>query len=89
MSQKMTMAKQKKLIFVFNISHEPFSDLNFLKQFSIQIQSIGLEEFDFIFFGGSSNLLELHPELNTTKFKFYIENNLYLVIRPYEPFLKG
>ena len=27
------LAKQNKLIFVFNISHEPFSDLNFLKQF--------------------------------------------------------
>ena len=72
------LAKQKKLIFVFNISHEPFSDLNFLKQFSIQIQSIGLEESDFIFFGGSSNLLELHPELNNTKFKFYFEDNLLI-----------
>ena len=35
------LAKANKLYFVFNISHEPFSDLNFLKQFSKQIKSIG------------------------------------------------
>ena len=72
------LAKQKKLIFVFNISHEPFSDLNFLKEFSNQIINVGLKESDFIFFGGSSNLLELHPELNNSKFKFYFENNLLI-----------
>jgi len=72
------LAKQKKLIFVFNISHEPFSDLNFLNEFSNQIKSIGLEESDFIFFGGTSNLLDLYPELNKTKFNFYFEDNLLI-----------
>lgn len=77
-NEAIELAKQKKLIFVFNISHEPFSDLFFIKEFSNQIKKIGLEETDFIFFGGTSNLLELYPELNNSEFKFYFEDDLLI-----------
>jgi len=72
------LAKLKKLYFVFNISHEPFSDLKFLKNLSEQIKSIGLVESNFIFFSGTSNLFELHPEIQNMDFIFYFENDLLI-----------
>lgn len=76
--ESIELAKQKKLYFVFNISHEPFSDFNFIKTFSKQIKSIGLEESNFIFFSGTSNLFELHPEIKNIKFIFYFEDDLLI-----------
>jgi hypothetical protein len=72
------LAKLNKLFFVFNISHEPFSDFNFLIQLSKQIKSIGLKESNFIFFVGTSNLYELYPDINKMDFIFYFENNLLI-----------
>jgi len=72
------LAKLNKLYFVFNISHEPFSDLKFLKNLSEQIKSIGLVESNFIFFSGTSNLFELYPEIEDMGFIFYFENDLLI-----------
>jgi hypothetical protein len=77
-TESIELAKLNKLYFVFNISHEPFSDLNFLKEFSKQIKSIGLKESNFIFFVGTSNLLELYPQIKEMDFIFYFENNLLI-----------
>lgn len=76
--EAINLAKQKKLYFVFNISHEPFSDLNFIQKFAEQIKIIGLEESNFIFFSGTSNLFELYPEIKNTKFIFYFEDDLLI-----------
>ena len=54
-NEAIELAKLNKLKFIFNISHEPFSDINFLSKFSTEIKKINLKESDFIFFGGSSN----------------------------------
>jgi len=70
------LAKLNKLVFVFNLSHEPFSDMDFIEKFNKQIQSVNLKQNNFIFFGGSSNLLELYPELKNTGYTFYFEDNL-------------
>jgi hypothetical protein len=72
------LAKTGKLVFVINISHEPFSDFNFLKKLSEEIKYIGLNESNFIFFGGTSNLFELHPDIKNMGFTFYFENNLLI-----------
>jgi hypothetical protein len=72
------LAKMGKLVFVINISHEPFSDFNFLKKLSEEIKYIGLNESNFIFFGGTSNLFELHPDIKNMGFTFYFENNLLI-----------
>jgi hypothetical protein len=72
------LAKINKLVFVINISHEPFSDFNFLKKLSEEIKYIGLNESNFIFFGGTSNLFELHPDIKNMGFTFYFENNLLI-----------
>ena len=72
------LAKTGKLVFVFNISHEPFSDFNFLKKLSKEIKHIGLNESNFIFFGGTSNLFDLHPDIKNMGFTFYFENNLLI-----------
>jgi len=72
------LAKTGKLIFVINISHEPFSDFNFLKKLSKEIKHIGLNESNFIFFGGTSNLFELYPDIKDMGFTFYFENNLLI-----------
>lgn len=72
------LAKLNKLFFVFNISHEPFSDFNFLIQLSKEIKSIGLKESNFIFFTGTSNLYELHPDINNMDFIFYFEDDLLI-----------
>lgn len=70
------LAKLNKLVFVFNLSHEPFSDMDFIQKFNKQIESVNLKQNNFIFFGGSSNLLELYPELKNTGYTFYFEDNL-------------
>ncbi|MEY4332868.1 MAG: hypothetical protein RLZZ196_1606 [Bacteroidota bacterium] len=74
--QAIQMAKWEKLKFVVNYSHEPFSDIEFLNIFSEQIQSIGLREEHFIFFVGTSNLLELYPELQHRGFIFLFEDSI-------------
>jgi hypothetical protein len=77
-NEAIELAKLNKLKFVFNISHEPFSDINFLSKFSTEIKKINLKESDFIFFGGSSNLFDLYPEIQKMNFIFYFENNLLI-----------
>ena len=77
-SESVKLAKLKKLVYVINISHEPFSDINFLYKLSAQIKQIGLNENNFIIFGGTSNLLELFPELKNIGFNFYFEDNLLI-----------
>jgi len=72
------LAKQNKLFFVFNISHESFSDINFLTKFYFEIRSIGLHPYHFIFFVGTSNLIELYPEIEQYGFIFYFEDNLLI-----------
>jgi hypothetical protein len=76
--ESVKLAKRKKLVYVINISHEPFSDIKFLYEFSSQIKQIGLNENNFIIFGGSSNLLELYPELKNIGFNFCFEDNLLI-----------
>lgn len=76
--ESIQLAKIDKLYFVFNISHEPFSDYKFIKELSEQIKSINLKESNFIFFGGSSNLLKLYPELKNMNFIFYFEDDLLI-----------
>lgn len=70
------LAKLNKLVFVFNLSHEPFSDIDFILKFNKQIDSVNLKPKNFIFFGGSSNLLDLYPELKDSGYTFYFEDNL-------------
>jgi len=70
------LAKLNKLVFVFNLSHEPFSDIDFIEKFNKQIESVDLKPNNFIFFGGSSNLLELYPQLKNSGYTFYFEDNL-------------
>ena len=77
-NEAIELAKLNKLKFIFNISHEPFSDINFLSKFSTEIKKINLKESDFIFFGGSSNLFDLYPEIQKMNFIFYFENNLLI-----------
>jgi hypothetical protein len=77
-NEAIELAKLNKLIFVFNISHEPFSDIDFLLKLSTEIKKINLKESDFIFFGGSSNLFDLYPEIKKMNFIFYFENNLLI-----------
>lgn len=77
-TESVELAKQKKLVYVINISHEPFSDIKFLYDLSSQIKQIGLNENNFIIFGGSSNLLELFPSLKNTGFNFCFEDNLLI-----------
>lgn len=77
-SESVELAKRKKLVYVINISHEPFSDIKFLYDLSSQIKQIGLNENNFIIFGGSSNLLELFPSLKNTGFNFCFEDNLLI-----------
>lgn len=73
-----TLAKKGKLTFVINYSHEPFSDMYFLQEFSKEIKSLGLDEDNFIFFVGTSNLYDLHPTVKRYNFKFFFEDNLIL-----------
>lgn len=77
-NESVILAKQNKLVYVINISHEPFSDTKFLYTLSNQIKKIGLDESNFLIFGGSSNLLEMYPALKDTKFTFYFEDNLLI-----------
>lgn len=76
--ESIELAKQNKLVYVINISHEPFSDSVFLYMISKQIKEIGLKENNFIIFGGSSNLLEIRPDLKNTGFNFCFEDNLLI-----------
>lgn len=76
--ESVELAKRNKLKYVINVSHEPFSDVNFLETLSEQLTTIGLNASNFIIFGGSSNLLELHPHLKDSGFIFYFENNLLI-----------
>jgi len=72
------LAKLKKLAFVFNISHEPMSDYNFIVKLKKELISIGLLPESFLIFGGTSNLFELHPNLKNSGFNFYFEDNLLI-----------
>ena len=76
--ESIELAKLNKLVFVFNLSHEPVSDIDFFKKFNKQIDSVNLKPKNFIFFGGSSNLLDLYPELIDSGYTFYFEDNLLL-----------
>jgi hypothetical protein len=76
--ESIELAKENKLIYVINTSHEPFSDFNFLQKFPLQLEKVGLSPSNFIIFGGSSNLLELYPELKETKYTFYFEDDLLI-----------
>lgn len=68
------LAKEKKLYFVINYSHETFSDEPFMNKFEEKINEKGLFINNFLFFVGTSNLFELKPNLK--KFHFYFEDNL-------------
>lgn len=70
------MAKWEKLKFVINYSHEPFSDIYFLTKFCDEIRSIGLHPYHFIFFVGTSNLIELYPEIEQYGFIFLYEDSI-------------
>lgn len=72
------LAKLNKLKFIINISHEKFSDIDFIKQFTSEIISIGLKPNQFIFFVGTSNLYDLHPELKNFDYKFLFEDSLII-----------
>ncbi len=72
------LAKRNKLVYVWNISHEPFSDIEFINKLTIVISKVGLKQSNFIFFGGSSNLFDLYPELKHTEYNFCFENNLLI-----------
>ena len=77
-TEAIELAKLGKLIFVINESHEPFSDINFINKFYLDIKEIGLDAQMFILFLGTSNLLELYPEINQFGFNFYFEDNLLI-----------
>ena len=77
-NEAIELAKLNKLKFIFNISHEPFSDKNFILKFSEEIKKLNLKESDFIFFGGSSNLFDLYPEIKIKNFIFYFEDDLLI-----------
>jgi hypothetical protein len=77
-NEAIELAKLNKLKFIFNISHEPFSDKNFIFKFSEEIKKLNLKESDFIFFGGSSNLFDLYPEIKSKDFIFYFEDDLLI-----------
>jgi hypothetical protein len=64
------LCRNGQLKFVVNYAHEPFSDYNFLKRFQkdLDIYQLSLEK-DFLFFVGSSNFFDRHPE---TKGKYNI-----------------
>jgi len=72
------LAKKQKLFFIINESHEPLSDYNFLNTLTFDIKSLGLHTESFLIFGGSSNLLDLYPELKQSGFNFYFEDNLLI-----------
>jgi hypothetical protein len=72
------LAKLNRLIFVINESHEPFSDIHFMNKFYSDVIEIGLSAEMFIFFLGTSNLLELYPEVKSFGFNFYFEDNLLI-----------
>ncbi len=77
-TESIELAKRNKLKYVINVSHEPFSDVNFLETLASQLKTIGLDASNFIIFGGSSNLLDLHPHIEQIGFTFYFENNLLI-----------
>lgn len=70
------MAKWEKLKFIINYSHEPFSDVYFLTKFCDEIRSVGLHPHHFVFFVGTSNLLDLYPEINEYGFIFLFEDSI-------------
>lgn len=76
--ESIELAKRNKLTYVINVSHEPFSDVNFLETLASQLKTIGLDASNFIIFGGSSNLLDMYPHLADIGFTFYFENNLLI-----------
>ena len=76
--QSIELAKKNKLFYVWNISHEPFSDAKFIYDLTEVIGRVGLTPSNFIFFGGTSNLFDLHPDLKDSGYSFYFENNLLI-----------
>ena len=72
------LAKKNKLVYVWNISHEPFSDIDFINKLTFVLDSVGLTPNNFLIFGGSSNLFDLYPELKNTSYNFCFENNLLI-----------
>jgi hypothetical protein len=72
------LAKKNKLVYVWNISHEPFSDIDFIKKLTTVLDLVGLTPHNFLIFGGSSNLFDLYPELKNTSYNFCFENNLLI-----------
>jgi hypothetical protein len=69
-----SLAKQGKLKFAFNYSHECNVESKFFYQLAEDIIDMGLTPDMFIFFLGQSNILELKPKLKQIGFTFNFED---------------
>ena len=68
------LAKLGKLKFCWNYSHEPRLSPGIVIKLAKQIESIGLSTNMFFIFPGTSNILELYPELKSLGFEWYFED---------------
>ena len=68
------LAKLGKLKFCWNYSHEPNLNPDIVIELAKQVESIGLSTSMFLIFPGTSNILELYPEIKSLGFGWYFED---------------